>query len=84
MPEVAIYVKDSPAPRHCIISVDQDASQDGPADVDAFSFAEQLREMSMVGSLVNRARQVNYPALLDITARVQASRREPTAQLPRH
>lgn len=43
-------------------AVDQDAPQGGPAGVDAFAFAKQLLEMSMVGSLVNRASQVNHPA----------------------
>ena len=42
--------------------VDQDASQGGPADVDALAFAGQLCQMRVVGSLVNRAGQVNYPA----------------------
>ena len=41
--------------------VDQDAPQGGPADVDALSFAEQLCQMGVVGSLVNRAGQVNHP-----------------------
>ena len=36
--------------------VQQNASQGGSADVDAFPFREQLREMGVVGSLVSSSR----------------------------
>ena len=52
----------TPASRACQTSVDQDAPQCGPGDVDALPFVEQLRKVSMVGVVVNRASQVNHPA----------------------
>ena len=36
-------------------SADQDAPKGGPAHVDALAFTEQLRHMSVIGSLVHRA-----------------------------
>ena len=42
--------------------VDQDTSQGGTADVDALAFAQQLSEISMVGSLVYRSSQMHHPA----------------------
>ena len=40
--------------------VQQNPSQGGPADVDAFPFSQQLREMGMIDSLVSSACQMHH------------------------
>ena len=52
----------TPASRTVQSRFDQHAPQGSPAHVDSLSFTEQLREVSMIGSLVDRTSQMQRPA----------------------
>ena len=60
----------TPSPRTAQPSVDQDAPQGGPADVDALSLAQQLAEMGVVGPFVLGTSQTNYTGHHGIGCRV--------------